>query len=128
MTNHDTFAQADAARRNAHPGHFVIQSLRLRKAVERLHLIAIASERARGTSWEQIGDVLGITKSGAHKRYHGPVTDELARIAQEWPGVDPFIAAQDELAAAHATVKMIVELQDQMSGLYLAMDQASGRT
>jgi hypothetical protein len=41
----------------------------------------VQAARAEGRSWTEIGDVLGITKQGAQKRFAAPVADPVA----PWP-------------------------------------------
>ena len=39
-------------------------------------VLAVAFERARGTSWQEIGDELGASRQAAHERY-ASVVDEI---------------------------------------------------
>ncbi|MFF8283864.1 hypothetical protein ACF06W_14195 [Streptomyces albus] len=63
-------ARGENARQAAAPGQFVAQAQRLLGKAEELLEHAVIAERARNTSWEQIGQALGgLSKSSAHKRY-----------------------------------------------------------
>jgi hypothetical protein len=41
----------------------------LRRLAERVEANQVAAARAKGWSWQQIGDVLGITRQSAHAKY-----------------------------------------------------------
>jgi len=41
----------------------------LRKLVDRLEVLQVANARDHGWSWEQIGELLGVTKQAAHKKH-----------------------------------------------------------
>ncbi|MGO9819173.1 MAG: hypothetical protein ACLPTJ_00810 [Solirubrobacteraceae bacterium] len=44
-------------------------SLALRRLAERIEAQHVATARRRGWSWQQIGDVLGITRQSVHAKY-----------------------------------------------------------
>jgi len=60
------------------PGEAVRQAQRLVLTANAVLDAAVVAERARGTSWEEIGDALGVTRSTAHGRFRGAV-DAFAR-------------------------------------------------
>ncbi|MGW7314825.1 hypothetical protein [Streptomyces sp. NPDC054865] len=62
------------------PGDFVREAAELIRLAEHAQRRAVVYERERGTSWEEIGDALGITKQSAHARF--------AEYANEWS--EPF--------------------------------------
>lgn len=63
-------ARGENARQAAAPGQLVEQARRLAEKAEELLEQAVIAERARNTSWDQIGQALGgLSKSAAHKRY-----------------------------------------------------------
>jgi hypothetical protein len=69
-------ARGENARQAAAPGQLVEQARRLAEKAEELLEQAVIAERARNTSWDQIGQALGgLSKSAAHKRY-GSVYNE----------------------------------------------------
>jgi hypothetical protein len=44
-------------------------SLALHRLAERVEANQVAAARAKGWSWQQIGDVLGITRQSVHTKY-----------------------------------------------------------
>lgn len=44
-------------------------SLALHRLAERVEADQVASARARGWSWQQIGDALGVTRQSVHTKY-----------------------------------------------------------
>ncbi len=44
-------------------------SLALHRLAERVEASQVASARARGWSWQQIGDALGVTRQSVHAKY-----------------------------------------------------------
>ncbi|GAB2606577.1 hypothetical protein GCM10027168_44290 [Streptomyces capparidis] len=60
---------------NAEPpqGQYVEEAARLVHLAEEVLRRAVIYERERHTSWEEIGEALGITKQSAHKRFAGDV-------------------------------------------------------
>ena len=44
-------------------------SLALHRLAERVEANQVASARAKGWSWQQIGDALGITRQSVHTKY-----------------------------------------------------------
>lgn len=45
-------------------------SLALHRLAERVEARHVAAARARGWSWQQIGDALGITRQSVHAKYN----------------------------------------------------------
>ena len=45
-------------------------SLALHRLAERVEAKHVASARARGWSWQQIGDALGVTRQSVHTKYN----------------------------------------------------------
>ena len=43
----------------------------MRKLADRLEREHVATARAAGWSWEQIGDALGVSKQAVHKKHGG---------------------------------------------------------
>jgi hypothetical protein len=43
--------------------------LALRRLAEQVEANQVAAARSRGWSWQQIGDVLGITRQSVHAKY-----------------------------------------------------------
>ncbi|MFI1285158.1 hypothetical protein ACH4U5_31115 [Streptomyces sp. NPDC020858] len=62
------------------PGDFVREATELIRLAEHAQRRAVVYERERGTSWEDIGDALGITKQSAHAKF--------AEYVNEWG--EPF--------------------------------------
>ncbi len=44
-------------------------ALALRRLAERVEASQVASARAKGWSWQQVGDVLGVTRQSVHAKY-----------------------------------------------------------
>jgi hypothetical protein len=44
-------------------------ALALHRLAERVETEQVAAARARGWSWQQIGDALGMTRQSAHAKY-----------------------------------------------------------
>jgi hypothetical protein len=44
-------------------------SLALHRLAERVEASHVASARAKGWSWQQIGDALGVTRQSVHAKY-----------------------------------------------------------
>jgi hypothetical protein len=51
------------------PAHAIERAARLVDRAELVLLRAVALERARGCSWQTIGDELGISRQAAHERF-----------------------------------------------------------
>jgi hypothetical protein len=45
-------------------------SLALHRLAERVEANHVAAARARGWSWQQIGDALGVTRQSVHAKYN----------------------------------------------------------
>lgn len=45
-------------------------SLALHRLAERVEAQNVAAARAKGWSWQQIGDVLGVTRQSVHTKYN----------------------------------------------------------
>jgi hypothetical protein len=45
-------------------------SLALHRLAERVESDHVASARAKGWSWQQIGDALGVTRQSVHAKYN----------------------------------------------------------
>ncbi len=41
----------------------------LRELADRLEVLQVANARARGWSWQQIADALGVTRQAVHKKH-----------------------------------------------------------
>ncbi|MFI5099341.1 MAG: hypothetical protein ACHQE5_02330 [Actinomycetes bacterium] len=41
----------------------------LQRLAEQVEAVQVAAARARGWSWEQIGDALGVSRQAAHKKH-----------------------------------------------------------
>src|SRR4051812_31567685 len=71
----------------------------LRAAGEQLVDHYVREARSEGRSWTEIGEVLGITKQGAQKRFAAPA----AAVAAPWPaGFSPDAQAVFAQAAEEA--------------------------
>lgn len=51
------------------PGAGLRASLALHRLAERVEAHQVALARAKGWSWQQIGDALGITRQSVHAKY-----------------------------------------------------------
>ena len=66
----------------ANGGEFVDAAAAIAADARRLLELAVAYERRRGTSWEVIGEALGVSRQGAHDRFAAAVNgldDEIVR-------------------------------------------------
>jgi len=67
--------QLVSAERGHHDGDYLREALQVAKETERLVAIAVVVERARGTTWDTIGQVDGgITKQSAQKKWADSIT------------------------------------------------------
>jgi hypothetical protein len=57
-------------------GELLSEARRLAAGADQVVRLAVAFERARGTSWQEIGDELGASRQAAHERY-APIVDEI---------------------------------------------------
>jgi len=152
LTDQDTADQTDqelallAALRSEHVGHLAPPGQLLRQAkflmeiAEELQTRAAVAEKLRGTTWEAIGDVLGVTKATAFNRYSplvkeresaAPAAEEaedaslnqaLLAVTESWQQVNRLLrnlAIHGELQAAtgsyaHATTS--VKLEELLAG------------
>lgn len=53
------------------PGDTVEEAARILADARELLALAVAYERRRGTSWETVGETLGVSRQAAHERYAG---------------------------------------------------------
>lgn len=53
------------------PGIGLRASLALHRLAERIEAANVAHARATGWSWQQIGDVLGVTRQSVHAKHGG---------------------------------------------------------
>ena len=53
------------------PGTGLRAAVALRRLAERVEASHVASARAAGWSWQQIGDALGVTRQSVHLKYQG---------------------------------------------------------
>jgi hypothetical protein len=95
---------SDGARR---PGGLIEEASRLLARAERATRLAVAAERARGSSWHDIGAALGCTRQGAHERYAAAVDEISDSIMFRWRdgvGTGPgWSACPDGLAEPERT-------------------------
>jgi hypothetical protein len=59
------------------PGSLIEEASRLRSRAEQALRLAVAAERARGSSWQDIGNALGCSRQAAHERY-AAIVDEIS--------------------------------------------------
>lgn len=64
-----------ATERDRGRGLLIEDAVALVREAERVLQLAVATERARGVSWEGVGDVLEISRQSAHERFSGPVKE-----------------------------------------------------
>ena len=61
--------------------------------------------RRAGRSWSEISNALGVTKQAVHKRFAGPIAEQLARVTNQ-PTFERFTPrARNTLAAANAAAQ-----------------------
>lgn len=74
----------------ANGGEFVETANRVAANARELLILAVAYERQRGTSWEVIGETLGISRQAAHERYAEAEKRLEADLVRAWLlGDDP---------------------------------------
>ncbi|MEV5903402.1 hypothetical protein [Streptomyces sp. NPDC052127] len=120
---------------NRPPGDLLRQAAQLSDAAEALVETAVIAERAKGTSWEVIGEVLGgVSKSAAQKRW-GQVIAKWRETNEGHPYERhpfarleflEFAVANDELQEAWQKVTEVVERQPVLEGLNNATVALSG--
>ncbi|MFF4548612.1 hypothetical protein ACFY1J_31000 [Streptomyces sp. NPDC001406] len=105
-------SRVDAAR-SAPAGQFIEQARRLALLAEDLLKVAVVAERARGTSWDEIGKSLGdVSKSAAHARYSSMVKEWMESPAPEDVSEpEPFELSYGELSEKWAEAARIVDAQ-----------------
>ncbi|KQW11428.1 hypothetical protein ASD08_35755 [Streptomyces sp. Root369] len=87
------------------PGELLREAKELLDEAQRLQDLAVAAERARGTSWETIGEILdGVTKSAAQKRY-GQRVNTLTKELK----IDTFLDANGHVNGSWEVVSDIAE-------------------
>lgn len=72
MTEADTDTAADLAGAldSSDPAVGLRAVASLRVLLERLEALHVAGARARGWSWQEIADRLGVTKQTVHRKHH----------------------------------------------------------
>jgi hypothetical protein len=75
QTSSDGYAQA---------GEFVQNAARMAGEAQHILELAVILEREKGTSWEDIGQALGITKQAAHERFSRVVERWRADLVEPW--------------------------------------------
>ncbi|WP_329348934.1 hypothetical protein OG226_12245 [Streptomyces sp. NBC_01261] len=119
---------------NRPPGQLLTQAAQLASAAEALLEKAVIAERAKGTSWEVIGDILGgVSKSAAQKRWGSTVAKwRESNVVQPTAPVSPrdelveFTMAYDELEDAWHGANEIVQRQPLLADLNNATAALSG--
>ncbi|MBO1417412.1 hypothetical protein [Streptomyces sp. FH025] len=86
---------------NTPSGYFVKQAHLLQQQAEELMQRAVYAERSRGTSWEDIGKQLGVTRSTVHGRYAAGFNDWVERAGRR----DSLIEAVTSLRLIWAHVE-----------------------
>ncbi|GAU65562.1 hypothetical protein SSP35_01_09060 [Streptomyces sp. NBRC 110611] len=71
--------------RQTRPGELIAQAVKLRELADTLVERAVVAERSLNTSWEAVGQELGVTKSTAHTRYSAATTSAQRELP---PGED----------------------------------------
>jgi len=85
----DTLTQAEPdvdARIGAVPAAAVREALGLVQAAQKVLEAAVAHEREQGTTWDEIGTALGVTKASAHGRFASVVGPRGAAADDKSPG------------------------------------------
>lgn len=86
---------------HARDGELVSVAAPLAVTARELLTLAVVYERTKGTSWEQIGVALGITRQAAHERYAPAVRDFHERVLRAWlqpERAGEVLATSDHLA------------------------------
>lgn len=68
----------------ARAGEYVEMGARLLSEAQQVLELAVILEREKGTSWEDIGAALDITKQTAHERFSAAFQRWRARLAEPW--------------------------------------------
>lgn len=79
----------------------VAQSAALRAVTERVVVAAVDQARARGISWQEIGDALGVTRQAAFQKYGKPIDPRTGDLMNTTPlPAAPALAAETITALA----------------------------
>ncbi|MFF7290219.1 hypothetical protein [Streptomyces griseorubiginosus] len=119
---------------SAAPGDLLRQAKRLLDQAQELMDLAAVAERAKGTSWEAIGEAVGgITKSAAQKRFGQQFSEWYGALAP--PEVAPrydgdkeflFHDAHNKLEEGWRSADQIIQAQDVLSELSNVSAAVSG--
>jgi hypothetical protein len=95
-------------------GELVDDALRLVGQAEEVLRLAVAAERAASTSWQEIGERLGISKQSTHERFAAAVTEISDGVLfpdrePEQEGALGWWACPDGLEDPEATVRRLDE-------------------
>ncbi|MEU0424277.1 hypothetical protein ABZ235_11785 [Streptomyces canus] len=132
----EVWSRANAAS-DLPPGQLLTQAKRLMDQAQKLVDQAVIAERARGTSWETVGEVLGgVTKSAAQKRYGvryrewADQNEEIVYESGDGLGTPKpqFPLAYGQLWEEWGTAAKIIDAQDWIVELSNATAAASGAT
>jgi hypothetical protein len=96
--------------RSGYDGALLADAVRIAELAQRVLAAAVVVERADGTTWEEIGEALGITRQSAHKRWQPTVAawdDQLEQASTPGPG-----AEDDPVARAAGPTLVAAELDE----------------
>lgn len=108
------------------PARLVLGAVAIRESTERVVIAAVQQTRREGTSWQAIGDALGVTRQAAFQRYGKPTDPRTGAPMDTTPLPDaaPLAAAViDDLAAARwesVTARFDATMRDGLSAEALA--------
>jgi hypothetical protein len=88
---------------DAHGGELVAAAARIADDARELLALAVTYERRRGTSWEVIGETLGISRRSAYERFAAVEKRMDAELTERWLACDdPWFTGLPEGAAGPA--------------------------
>ncbi|MFG3235131.1 hypothetical protein ACGFZG_25690 [Streptomyces antibioticus] len=119
LDRNEQMAPRARAVRDAPAGQHIRQARLLEMLTSDLMARAVVTERLRGTSWEEVGEALGVTKATAHGRF--------SKIVNSWRGAkkaeledslgDDFEVAVEELDHIWSQIRDLVARQEMQEGI-----------
>ncbi len=95
LSNYARGAVPTNSDRHVRPGEFVEMAARVVSDAQHALQLAAVLERERGTSWEDIGDALEISKQAAHGRFAGAHERWRQQLAEPWAPDRGELGAED---------------------------------
>lgn len=75
-------------------GTVIGQAVQLRAITERVIAAAIYRARDQGASWQEVGDILGVSRQGAFQRYGKPIDPTTGEVMNTTPLAEAVALAE----------------------------------